>query len=78
MTDLEALYLTDGAVQAARSKIVGDKTFPISYYDPSSYETTRESGTSHMIAVDSTGMAISLTSTINAPWGSEISMLRSP
>lgn len=73
VSTLEKLYLTEPVAAAARAKIVDDATFGVSYYDPSKYTPTRESGTSHIAAVDSTGMSISLTTTVNLIWGSQVS-----
>lgn len=73
VTELEKYYLTNEVVDAARAKIVANETFPVLYYDPTSYGASNESGTSHMAAVDYSGMAVSLTTTVNTIWGSRVS-----
>ncbi|KAF7339928.1 BZ3500-MvSof-1268-A1-R1-Chr11-3g03607 protein [Mycena venus] len=72
VTDLQNYYLTDAAVADVRSKIVDNTTFPVAYYDPSNYTPLDDHGTSHMAAIDQEGIAISLTTTINFFWGSQV------
>jgi gamma-glutamyltranspeptidase/glutathione hydrolase len=73
VTYLENSYLTDAVAAAARAKIVTGETFPVSYYNPSNYFPSREAGTSHLATADGTGMAVSLTTTVNLIWGSQVS-----
>jgi gamma-glutamyltranspeptidase/glutathione hydrolase len=73
VSSLEASYLTEEVAAAARARIVDDKTFTTSYYNPNLYVPSRESGTSHMASADESGMAVSLTTTINLGWGSRVS-----
>jgi gamma-glutamyltranspeptidase/glutathione hydrolase len=70
---LETSYLTEEVASEARARIVTNKTFPVSYYDPSNYYPTRESGTSHLATADGSGMSVSLTTTVNLLWGSQVS-----
>lgn len=70
--EIERSFLTDAVVQAARDKIVANQTFGTDYYSPSGYIPGRESGTSHLAVVDGSGMAISLTTTVNTLWGSRV------
>ncbi|CAK9781151.1 gamma-glutamyltranspeptidase [Cutaneotrichosporon oleaginosum] len=73
VSSLEASYLTETVAGAARALISGNSTHPGTYYNPSNYApASREGGTSHLAAVDSGGMAISLTTTINLIWGSRV------
>lgn len=72
---LERSYLTEEVAAAARAKIVDNATFPTSYYNPSNYYPSRESGTSHLATADGSGMAVSLTTTVNLIWGSRVSEL---
>lgn len=55
-----------------RSKISDTKTFNTSYYDPSGIEELATPGTSAVMAADQEGMAISLTTTINLLFGSQL------
>lgn len=62
----------NATVDLDRSLISPNVTYPVSHYEPNDYYATRESGTSHMVVVDSSGMAISLTTTVNDLWGSQL------
>ncbi|KAK8847660.1 gamma-glutamyltransferase [Kwoniella newhampshirensis] len=72
VTYLEQAYLLESTAEAVRAKINFNRTYPITYYAPSDYFPTRESGTSHMAIVDKDGMAVSLTTTVNLIWGSRV------
>ncbi|KAJ7728322.1 gamma-glutamyltranspeptidase [Mycena metata] len=72
VTDLQQYYLTEAAVADVRSKILDNTTFPVAYYDPSKYTPLDDHGTSHMAAIDQSGMAVSLTTTVNLFWGSQV------
>lgn len=54
-----------------RSKIDG-VAHPVSYYDPSGLASLNDSGTSYIAVADASGMAISVTSTINTLFGSRV------
>ncbi|KAJ7457876.1 gamma-glutamyltranspeptidase [Mycena latifolia] len=72
VTTLQQYYLTPDAVAAVRAKIVDNATFPVPYYDPANYTVLDDHGTSHMAAIDHEGMAVSLTTTVNLYWGSQV------
>ncbi|KAF5383428.1 hypothetical protein D9757_006100 [Collybiopsis confluens] len=72
VTELEGLYLTDAVANEARSKISDNQTFPVPFYNPSNYQVLLDNGTSHMAVIDKDGMAVSLTTTVNNFWGSEL------
>ncbi|ORY23689.1 gamma-glutamyltranspeptidase [Naematelia encephala] len=72
VTYLEQSYLTNATAATVRSLINDTATYPVTYYDPSTYFPSRESGTSHMAIVDGDGMAVSLTTTVNTIWGSRV------
>lgn len=72
MSTLETSFLTDEVVAAARTKIQDNEVEAVTYYNPSNYYPTAEGGTSHMAVVDKDGMAISLTTTVNLIWGSQV------
>ena len=44
----------------------------VSYYDPSGLESLPTPGTSHIVTADKSGMAVSLTTTINLLFGSQL------
>ena len=55
-----------------RSKISDFKTENVSYYDPQGLESLETPGTSHIVTADASGMSISLTTTINLLFGSQL------
>ena len=55
-----------------RGKIFDDRTQNVSAYDPSLLATIDTPGTSEITAVDSSGLAVSLTTTINLLFGSQV------
>ena len=55
-----------------RSKISDTRTYNTSYYDPKGLESLETPGTSHVVTADYTGMAISLTTTVNLLFGSQL------
>ncbi|TRM65849.1 gamma-glutamyltranspeptidase [Schizophyllum amplum] len=72
VTDLEAASLEPGTIEDVQSLIVDDETFTPSYYDPDEYIVLDDHGTSHIAAVDEYGGAVSLTTTVNLYWGSQV------
>ncbi|RCI12806.1 hypothetical protein L249_0894 [Ophiocordyceps polyrhachis-furcata BCC 54312] len=55
-----------------RSQISDLTTRDVSWYDPDRFESHDSRGTSHMVAADATGLAVSLTTTVNALFGSRL------
>jgi gamma-glutamyltranspeptidase / glutathione hydrolase len=72
VSTLEQLSLEESTVEAIRNEISDTQTFPASFYDINKYITLNDSGTSHMAAVDHWGNAVSLTTTVNLFWGSQV------
>ncbi|KAI8912163.1 gamma-glutamyltranspeptidase [Powellomyces hirtus] len=72
VTKLQASYLLPAYAKEKSGKILDNATHPIELYNPSNSEVLSDSGTSHISAVDSTGMAITLTTSVNTFWGSQI------
>jgi gamma-glutamyltranspeptidase/glutathione hydrolase len=62
--------ITQATAETIRSKISDLTTLPVAAYDPKGIENAETHGSSHIVAADSSGMAISLTSTINLFFGS--------
>ncbi len=58
--------LDDGQLAARRARMAADKTHPGIEFK------TREDGTSHLIVVDAEGNIVTLTTTINTPFGARI------
>jgi gamma-glutamyltranspeptidase/glutathione hydrolase len=55
-----------------RSRIFDNATFDVAYYNPAGLESLETPGTSHIVTADHTGMAITLTTTINLLFGSKL------
>jgi len=55
-----------------RRRISDSKTFDVSYYDQSGIEVIDTPGTSHIVTADSSGLAISMTTSINLLFGSQV------
>jgi gamma-glutamyltranspeptidase/glutathione hydrolase len=64
--------ISNATAAEVRSKIIDNKTFPVSYYDPAGLESLETPGTSHVVSADASGMAISLTTTVNLLFGSKL------
>ena len=63
---------SDATAAAIRSKISDQITQNVTWYDPEGIESLETPGTSHIVAADKNGMAISLTTTINLLFGSQL------
>ena len=55
-----------------RARLSDTRTYNISHYDPTGLEVLDTPGTSHVVAADKDGLAISLTTTINLLFGSRV------
>lgn len=64
--------LSDATAAEIRSKISDTQTQNVSYYDPKGLESLETPGTSYVGAADRSGLAISLTTTINTLFGSRV------
>ena len=62
--------LSETASQEVRAKISNTHTLPIAEYDPSGIAILDDHGTSHVVTTDASGMAVTLTTTINLYFGS--------
>ncbi|PWN52928.1 gamma-glutamyltranspeptidase [Violaceomyces palustris] len=69
---LQKEYLGEAYTEEKRSKIKDGSVEAVSYYDPTNSQVLQDSGTSQLTVVDSEGMAITLTTTINTFWGSTV------
>jgi gamma-glutamyltranspeptidase / glutathione hydrolase / leukotriene-C4 hydrolase len=54
-----------------RANISLTETFPWQHYNPK-YDFPRNHGTTHISVIDNDGMAVTLTSTVNLIWGSQL------
>lgn len=72
VTSLESFYLEKSTSKELAGEITLNTTHTASYYDPGNYTAQRESGTSHLVTADASGMVVSLTSTVNYYFGSQL------
>ena len=64
--------LSEATASEVRSKISDSKTYDVSYYNPAGLESLETPGTSHIVTADHTGLAITLTTTVNLLFGSKL------
>lgn len=64
--------VSPGTGAEIRSKISDFRTEDSSYYDPEGLESLETPGTSHIVTGDANGLAISLTTTVNLLFGSQL------
>ena len=64
--------LNSTTASETRNRISDFRTFNVSHYNPSGIEIKSSHGTSHVVAADASGLAITLTTTINLIFGSQV------
>lgn len=64
--------ISEAGGKEVRAKISDTQTFDVKYYDPPGLESRETPGTSHIVAADKDGMAVSLTTTVNTLFGSKL------
>ncbi|KAI6781745.1 Gamma-glutamyltranspeptidase-like protein [Emericellopsis cladophorae] len=72
MSEMEDDMISTAKAEEIRDLIRDDETMPVDYYDPKRLYTTDSHGTSHISAADASGMAVSLTTTVNLLFGAQI------
>ncbi|KAF9777737.1 gamma-glutamyltranspeptidase [Thelephora terrestris] len=72
VSSLEREFLGAPEVEKVRTLINDSTTYPAPYYNPSNYIVLDDHGTSHLAAADQWGTVVSLTTTINLYWGSNL------
>lgn len=72
MKEYQEQMISDNVTSLIRSKITDSTTHPVAYYDPEGIESLETPGTSHVVTADKSGLAISLTTTINLYFGSRV------
>lgn len=72
MDEFEAKMLQPKRAADIRSRISDHHTQPVSAYDPKGYMIPEGHGTSHIVAADKSGMTVTLTSTVNLLFGSQL------
>lgn len=70
--EFEESLLSLNKANETRHKINDTTTLPIKAYDPHAFIGAESHGTSHIVSADSSGMAISSTTTINTLFGSQV------
>ncbi|KAF1838598.1 gamma-glutamyltranspeptidase 1 precursor [Decorospora gaudefroyi] len=72
MDKYQEQMLSEATALEIRNKISDTTTFDVAYYDPDGLESLETPGTSHIVTADSTGLAITLTTTVNLLFGSKL------
>ncbi|KAJ6033179.1 uncharacterized protein N7446_008529 [Penicillium canescens] len=72
MAEYETEMLDQSTIDDIRSRISDVRTQNVSAYDPAGIESLDTPGTSHIVAADHTGLAISVITTINLLFGSHV------
>jgi gamma-glutamyltranspeptidase / glutathione hydrolase len=72
MDEYQTEMLNSTTANIIRHKISDFHTLNVSAYDPSGIESLDTPGTSHIVTADASGMAVTMTSTVNLLFGSKI------
>lgn len=72
MNQYQADMLNETTAAAVRAKINPQHTLNVLAYDPSGFESLETPGTSAIVTSDCSGIAVSLTTTVNLLFGSQI------
>ena len=72
MDAFEAYMISASTASEIRAKISDDHTQDVSAYNPKRLIIPEDHGTSHIVAADASGMSITLTSTVNLLFGSQL------
>lgn len=70
--ELEDEMLSEKKAKEIYNRILDDRTMPIEEYNPKFLYTAESHGTSHISTADASGMATSLTTTVNLLFGAQI------
>lgn len=69
IASMEAKMLDEANAREIRDRIMDNQTQPVDSYDPKGVYSSEGHGTSHIVTADKSGMATSLTTTINLLFG---------
>ncbi|TWU78994.1 hypothetical protein ED733_008293 [Metarhizium rileyi] len=72
LDEYEAHLLDEHHAKQTRLRISDDHTLPVSQYDPKRVKLPESHGTSHIVTADKSGIATSLTTTVNLLFGAQI------
>lgn len=68
----ESKMLESAAARTIKQKISDEHTYPVDYYNPEGIYTSDSHGTSHIVTADRSGMAATLTTTVNLLFGARL------
>ncbi|KAI9158660.1 Gamma-glutamyltransferase-like protein 1 [Paramyrothecium foliicola] len=72
MGSIEAAMIGEEAARNVHSRIRDHHTLPVDQYNPRNLFTSEGHGTSHIVTADKSGMAASLTTTVNLLFGAQL------
>ncbi|KAI1764713.1 gamma-glutamyltranspeptidase [Hypoxylon sp. FL1150] len=72
LDEYQESMVSNATASEVRSKISDFHTQNVSWYDPTGLESLETPGTSHVVAADKSGLAISVTTTVNLLFGSQL------
>lgn len=72
LAEYQKSMVSDEVAAEIRSRISDFRTQNVSYYDPDGIESLETPGTSHIVTADQSGMAVTLTTTVNLLFGSRV------
>ncbi|GLA89218.1 hypothetical protein AtubIFM56815_003690 [Aspergillus tubingensis] len=72
MDTYQEMMLAESTIEEIRKNISDQHTQAVSAYNPQGYESLETPGTSHIAAIDHSGLAISAITTINLLFGSKV------
>lgn len=70
--DMETRMLDEETARRIHSRIMDNQTQPVESYNPKKLYTSDTEGTSHIVTADASGMATSMTTTVNLLFGAQI------
>lgn len=68
----EDALIDEATAKSMRGRILDNQTQPVEKYDPHGMYSSEGFGTSHIVTADKSGMATSLTTTVNLLFGAQI------
>lgn len=72
ITAFQEKLISSDYIAQVHAKISDQHTLPVEAYNPNGFESIETPGTSHVNTADASGLAVSLTSTINLWLGSTL------
>ncbi len=72
VTSLQQKVISAGAAEYKQQAINDTGVLPLTSYNPQKYTILSDNGTSQISVIDSNGSAVTLTTTVNLLWGSQV------